>query len=142
MSADRSCALSPPDMLMLQRFGELIKDGFGCYPYLVGSVVKNPTSTAYRDIDIRLIFIEDDRVPDRNERKVLNAALSALAERMTGLRPIDFQIQSMAEANDDPANKGPRHALFTTWDDMTTTIYDEEEDTVIEFGTDGNPYPA
>lgn len=102
---------------MLQVYGHLIEAAFGHIPYVVGSAT---WSKAPRDVDVRLFM------PDRLYRhlfmssvahefeghasiatahlgahtrwSVVCAAFTALGKELTGL-PIDFQIQSQAEAN-------------------------------------------
>lgn len=92
--------LSPPDLRRLDWACAPIRQAFGTPPYLVGSVLMRPD---YRDIDIRLI-LDDEQVermfPTDGVRLLLNVALSDLIARAAGVRaPIDFQIQSMTEAN-------------------------------------------
>jgi hypothetical protein len=106
----RSTFLSPPDLHRLDWACRPIRDAFGNPPYLVGSVLTRPD---FRDIDIRLI-LDDDAVErmfnshgtyfddgDPNAiRLLVNIALSDLIARAAGVpAPIDFQIQSMTEAN-------------------------------------------
>ena len=101
--------LSPPDMHRLDWACVPIRRAFGTPPYLVGSVHTRPD---FRDIDIRLIL--DDEVVEGmfgvqgkwyqghtdRVRLLLNIALSDLIAKAAGLPwPIDFQIQSMTEAN-------------------------------------------
>lgn len=101
--------LSPPDFHRLNWACRPIRDAFGSPPYLVGSVLTRPD---FRDIDIRLIL--DDEAVERvfgvrgkffegepgAVRLLLNIALSDLIARAANApAPIDFQIQSMTEAN-------------------------------------------
>jgi hypothetical protein len=103
--------LSPPDFLRLNWACRPIKEAFGTYPYLVGSVLTRPD---YRDIDLRLILADDtyaamfgdmdgDPIGHRKRRPtllLLNIALSDLIQRSANPpAPIDFQFQSMTEAN-------------------------------------------
>jgi hypothetical protein len=106
----RSTFLSPPDLHRLDWACRPIRDAFGGPPYLVGSVLTRPD---FRDIDIRLIL--DDEAVERmfNShgtyfddgdpkaiRLLVNIALSDLIARAANApAPIDFQIQSMSEAN-------------------------------------------
>lgn len=94
--------LSPPDMHVLDwacvPVWKSIRDG-GLY--LVGSVMTRPD---FRDIDLRLIQHDErhaEMFADRpGEQKLLEVAISKLIESAAGLRwPIDFQFQSMTEAN-------------------------------------------
>jgi hypothetical protein len=119
----RASYLSPPDFKRLDWACERIRDAFGTPPYLVGSVTERPD---YRDIDLRLI-LDDDVVermfgadgrygtPEKPTpcalRQLLNIALSDFIQRMASPpAPIDFQIQSMSEAN-VPEHKGTRNPL-------------------------------
>lgn len=102
--------LSPPDLHRLNWACSPISQAFGEPPYLVGSVLTRPD---YRDIDIRLILDDEavERMFNTNGtyfdegnpnavRLLLNIALSDLIARAANApRPIDFQIQSMTEAN-------------------------------------------
>lgn len=99
--ADRSAFLSPPDLHRLDWACRPIARAFGTPPYLVGSALQRPD---YRDIDLRLILDDDafERMfADRPDLLLLlNIALSDLIARAANQRaPIDFQFQSMAEAN-------------------------------------------
>ncbi len=107
-----------PAALWLQEFGDLIFLAFGEPPYQVGSSL---TAKQWRDVDVRLILADekyaamgfgDPKNPHESPRWVAFVlAFSALGKQMTGL-PIDFQIQSQTEANDNPANDGVRSALI------------------------------
>lgn len=98
--------LSPPDLHRLNWACVPIREAFGAPPYLVGSVLTRPD---YRDIDIRLIlndeavarmFDASDRSSPNAVRLLLNIALSDLIAKAANMSaPIDFQIQSMSEAN-------------------------------------------
>lgn len=112
MADTRASFLSPPDFHRLNWACRPITEAFGEPPYLVGSVLTRPD---FRDIDIRLIL--DDEVVERMfgasgafglhcdgdpkaVRLLVNIALSDLiAKAANPPAPIDFQIQSMAEAN-------------------------------------------
>jgi len=93
--------LSPPELHRLDWACLPITQAFGNPPYLVGSVLTRPD---FRDIDIRLI-LDDDTVhrmfaDHPRARLLLNIALSDLiAKAASASAPIDFQIQSMSEAN-------------------------------------------
>lgn len=106
----RSTFLSPPDLHRLDWACRPIRDAFGGPPYLVGSCLTRPD---FRDIDIRLI-LDDEAVErmfnpngtyfDQGDLKAVrllfNIALSDLIARAANApAPIDFQIQSMTEAN-------------------------------------------
>jgi hypothetical protein len=101
--------LSPPDFHRLNWACRPVAQAFGSPPYLVGSVLTRPD---YRDIDLRLIL--DDDVFDSmfGEREgivshrrattllLMNIALSDLIQRAANPpAPIDFQFQSMTQAN-------------------------------------------
>lgn len=105
-----------PGAMHLEAFGQSIADAFGTCPYHVGS---SATSKTWRDVDVRLI-LDDDRFhalfPGFAAANhidafwsLLCAALSELGRVRTGL-PIDFQIQSMTEAN--AKYPGIRNPLF------------------------------
>ena len=106
-----------PQALLLQRFGQLIKDAFGETPYQVGSSLES--KTGWRDVDVRVILSDADYErlgfgdpvnPHCNAKWVaLVLAFSTLGREMTGL-PIDFQIQQQTLANKQP--HGKRSALF------------------------------
>jgi hypothetical protein len=97
----RAAFLSPPDLHRLDWACRPIFRAFGTPPYLVGSAMSRPD---YRDVDLRLI-LDDERFErmfagEQELVLLLNVALSDLIERSAGQRaPIDFQIQSMTEAN-------------------------------------------
>jgi hypothetical protein len=108
-SARAASYFSPPDFQRLNWACRPIMDAFGSPPYLVGSALTRPD---FRDIDIRLIL--DDAVVESmfgvrgqffqgepgRVRLLLNIALSDLIARAANApAPIDFQIQSMTEAN-------------------------------------------
>lgn len=106
-----------PAWLYLVRFGELVNDAFGDYPFLVGSAA---VGKQWRDVDVRLVLADEDyeriigRV-DIDERDnprcdAFGLAFSELGRKMTGL-PIDFQIQRRSSANRMFPSR-PRHALF------------------------------
>jgi hypothetical protein len=104
--------LSPPDFHRLNWACRPITEAFGTPPYLVGSVLARPD---FRDIDLRLILDDDAMVrwfgedgtygtPGRPTphplQLLLNIALSDLITKAASPpRPVDFQIQSMTEAN-------------------------------------------
>lgn len=99
--ADRCTFLSPPDLHRLDWACRPVARAFGTPPYLVGSALTRPD---FRDIDLRLI-LDDERFAEvfagqSDLLLLVNVALSDLIERSAGQRaPIDFQIQSMTEAN-------------------------------------------
>jgi hypothetical protein len=95
-----------PDFLLLEEFGQAVHAAFGDVPYLVGSATRGYD---WRDVDVRLILFDDrfeELFPGIDSTPRFDAgwaayclAFSLLGQRMTGL-PIDFQIQSMAYANE------------------------------------------
>lgn len=108
----RATYLSPPDFKRLDWACERIRDAFGEPVYLVGSVTERPD---YRDIDLRMILSDAKfkRMFGSNGRlrQLFNVALSDFVQRMASPpAPIDFQIQSMSEAN-VPEHKGTRNPL-------------------------------
>lgn len=105
----RATYLSPPDLYRLDWACRPIRLAFDTPPYLVGSTLER---VDYRDIDLRLIL--DDKRFKRlvggsgDLRLLLNIALSGLITATAGQRaPIDFQIQSMTEANAIPGKRVP-----------------------------------
>lgn len=105
----RATYLSPPDLYRLDWACRPIRLAFNTPPYLVGSALD---CVDFRDIDLRLI-LDDDRFSDLvggsgDLRLLLNIALSGLIASAAGQRaPIDFQIQSMSEANAIPGKRVP-----------------------------------
>lgn len=93
-----------PQGIWLVKFGEIIHDYFGEYPYQVGSSL---TTKDWRDVDVRLI-LDDNEFEKRfgtvhfaelnTKLAAITLAFCALGRAMTGL-PIDFQIQPMSWAN-------------------------------------------
>jgi hypothetical protein len=101
--------LSPPDFHRLDWACRPITAAFDAPVYLVGSVLRTPE---YRDIDLRLILPDDDERFTGPLRLVINIAVSDLIAKTAGLaRPIDFQIQTMTEAD---AEDGARNPLGVT----------------------------
>lgn len=113
MRAERTRANFLPwsKMVELHRFGGYVNDAFpSAYGvYLVGSVIKRAD---FRDIDVRLIFPDDefDRLfgplsAPRYENACWNAhciAWTHFGQSITGLL-IDFQIDRATEANEQYA---------------------------------------
>jgi hypothetical protein len=100
----RPLGVGMPAWIMLNEYGRMLHQAFGCYPLLVGSALarKDP-----RDIDVRIV-LDDDRYQrlvgklDECDRAgtrwaMLCAAFSALGRQVTGL-PIDFQLKTAASA--------------------------------------------
>ena len=105
--------LGMPTTLLFQQYGSLLWDAFDEVPYHVGSSL---IGNKWRDVDVRIILPDDEYKkiygnparPHENARWVATVlAFSLLGKTITGL-PIDFQIQSMTEANKD---KGARSAI-------------------------------
>ena len=94
-----------PGSILLQAFGQWIRDAFGHTAYQVGSSVHGKQ---WRDVDVRLILDDDEfyaLFPGYRHMHQIDAkwsfpcaAISALGKQQTGL-PVDFQIQPMTEAN-------------------------------------------
>jgi hypothetical protein len=123
----RATYLSPPDMNRLDWACRPIADAFGTALYLVGSALIRPD---YRDIDVRLILPDEDverlfgvdgahgtpaaPTPHRLQL-LLHIALSDLIAKAANLpAPVDFQIQSMTEAN--VPEHGHREPIGIRWD--------------------------
>lgn len=123
----RATYLSPPDLYRLDWACRPIFDAFGTPPYLVGSVFTRPD---YRDVDIRLILPDEDverlfgtegrygspNAPTPHALQLLfHVAFSDLIAKAANLSaPIDFQIQSMTEAN--VPEHGHREPIGIRWD--------------------------
>ncbi len=111
----RANFLSPPDLYRLDWACRPIADAFDTPVYLVGSVYTRPD---YRDVDLRLIL--DDTVYARmvlSEPWLLltNIAFSDLIAKAANLSvPVDFQLQSMSEAN--VPEHGHREPIGIRWD--------------------------
>lgn len=77
--------------------------------YLVGSASRTKD---FRDVDVRLIVADEyyNQLSDVVRLDRLHLAVSIWGEKATGL-PIDFQVQSMTEANNGEF-EGTRNALF------------------------------
>ncbi len=116
-----------PQNIMLHRFGRVVQEAFGDFPYLVGSATR---TKHWRDVDVRLILSDDDYVkiigkfekPQETNRRwaAFCLAFSLLGKQMTGL-PIDFQIQQQTDANAEYP-KQPRHALI-----LSAEIFHKDE---------------
>jgi hypothetical protein len=113
----KSCYLGAPEVFSLGLICQAIARAFGEHAcYLVGSCLERPD---FRDVDVRLILGDlkwKTLFGDTNNGEVLtfwaviNTALSEYISKRTGLR-IDFQIQSMTQANGKQHGDKPRHAL-------------------------------
>lgn len=105
-----------PATTLLEAFGQWLRDAFGAIADHVGSSLHGKT---WRDVDVRLMLDDEQfhalfpgyRYARQIDAKwsLVCAAISELGKRLTGL-PIDFQIQSVTEAN--AAYRGPRNPLF------------------------------
>lgn len=115
-SADDHVGVGMPAWLYLNRFGRVVYEAFGEWPYLVGSAARGKQ---WRDVDVRLILedAEYERLfGDPKQPRETNPtwvafvlAFTELGRKMTGL-PIDFQIDHQSTAN--RIHDGPRHALI------------------------------
>lgn len=95
-----------PGLIRLNLFGRIVDEVFGTMPYLVGSAARGKQ---WRDVDVRLILTDEEYrqwcgEPARPEWvnprwSGLCLAFATLGREMTGL-PVDFQIQTMAMANE------------------------------------------
>jgi hypothetical protein len=113
-----------PAWILLNEYGRMLHQAFGCYPFLVGSALERKDP---RDIDVRIV-LDDARYErlvgrlgecDRAGTRwaMLCAAFSALGRQVTGL-PIDFQLKTRASAAPEAAY--PRLPFGTTaaWSDV------------------------
>lgn len=100
-----------PEMYRLNAASRTVRaavDGVGLM--LVGSSL---TRQDYRDVDLRMILFDEDfaaRFPNSGWLMLANAAMSDWLATTTGL-PIDFQFQSMTEANSPEHDGKGRHPL-------------------------------
>lgn len=100
----RPLGVGMPGWLLLNEYGRMLHQAFGCYPLLVGSALsrKDP-----RDIDVRIVLddaryaalVGPTRECDRAGTRwaMLCLAFSALGRQVTGL-PIDFQLKTQNAA--------------------------------------------
>lgn len=111
MSENRATWIGVPDMYRLNVACRTVRaacDGVGLM--LVGSSL---TRRDYRDVDLRMILWDEDfaaRFPNAGWLMLANAAMSDWLAKSTGL-PIDFQFQSMTEANGVEHKDKLRHPL-------------------------------
>lgn len=113
----KACYVGAPEVFSLGQVCEVIAHAFGEHAcYLVGSCLQRPD---YRDVDVRLIlgdrkwqmlFGEGDNGEVLRFWSLINTALSEYIAKRTGLR-IDFQIQSMTQANGKMHGKKPRQSV-------------------------------
>ena len=101
----KHCYLGAPEVFSLGHICAFVSKAFGgdvCY--LVGSALEKPD---FRDVDVRLIMRDKKwrtLFGDAQDGQILpfwsliNTAISEYISKRTGLR-IDFQIQSMSQAN-------------------------------------------
>ena|SRR5688500_8957268 len=113
MAKSAAARVGMPGWLLLNVWADLVQDAFGETPYLVGSATRRKT---WRDVDVRLILADDlyaaafplrrghthpHPTPVGTAWSAVAMAFSALGRQLTGL-PIDFQVQSQAQANREP----------------------------------------
>lgn len=102
-----------PGWLLLNVFGDLVRDAFGETAYLVGSATRRKT---WRDVDVRVMLSDEvyaaayplrpgvalpHPIPVGTSWAAVSMAFSALGRQLTGL-PVDFQVQSQTQANAEP----------------------------------------
>lgn len=115
-----------PQGILLQQFGDYVRDAFGEVCYHVGSSLDK--KDGWRDVDVRLILddakyqalglgVDVKRTHHSRRWVAITLAWSAFGRQLTGL-PIDFQIQARSAVTEDEWNK-PRSALFTVYDDTS-----------------------
>lgn len=107
-----------PASLLLEQFGQVVRNAFGDDVYQVGSSLCHNGNTMWRDVDVRVLlddaeyeaqgFGNPEQAHSNMKWVAFTLAFSALGKAMTGL-PIDFQIQQRTHAN--TKDKGPRSAL-------------------------------
>ena len=114
-----------------------IRQAFGT-PYLVGSATQRPD---YRDVDVRVILFDDEFLQmfpgraDANARMESNlrcsivcSLVSQLLSRSTGL-PVDFQIQSMTQANTEKGTNRIPLGIIPVLDDPIPVSAESGTDT-------------
>jgi len=94
-------ALTPRQMFLLDEACKPLRKAFGT-PYLVGTA-GNLERTPYRDVDVRLILVDDKydalrAAMGQDAMFFLGLAIGEYLAARTGL-PIDFQLQRRSEAN-------------------------------------------
>lgn len=113
----RAHYIGAPEFFRLNQACRVVSEAFdfGYGVFLVGSSITRPN---YRDVDLRCIISDEDFTrlfPGMNEGQgwlhnpfwsLLCSSISLYIAHATGL-PIDFQIQSMTEANTKYG--GPEH---------------------------------
>jgi hypothetical protein len=114
----RASYLTVSEFYRLAQVVETINRAFDGTTYLVGSCTRRPD---YRDVDLRMILPDGDfarffpTVAEDSHLdghwKLTNMAISDWIDAAAHLsRPVDFQIQSMTEANRDYPGGG-RHPV-------------------------------
>ena len=113
----KHCYLGAPEVFSLGQICSVVSHAFGEHCcYMVGSVLERPD---FRDVDVRLImgdrkwqmlFGEGDNGEILRFWSLINTAISEYIAKRTGLR-IDFQIQSMTQANGKLHGKKPRQSV-------------------------------
>jgi len=125
-------SIGQPQGMLLNLFGEKLRDIFGEVAYHVGSSLTTEKTTHWRDVDVRLML--DDEVWDKLELgdpknphgsrrwRALCIVLSDYGRHATGL-PIDFQLQQRTYANEKfgRANNCQRSALLVVDDERKKT---------------------
>lgn len=115
-------SVGQPQGMLLNQFGEILRDVFGEVAYHVGSSLTTEKSAHWRDVDVRLML--DDEVwakmelgspenPHGNAKwRALCIVFSNYGKHMTDL-PIDFQLQQRTHANANYNNeKGCRRSAL------------------------------
>lgn len=115
-------SVGQPQGMLLNQFGEILRDAFGEVAYQVGSSLGEKTS-GWRDVDVRLML--DDEIWEAmalgnpadshgNQKwRALCIVFSNYGRHLTGL-PIDFQLQQRTHANTEYSGEkgGNRSALI------------------------------
>jgi hypothetical protein len=100
-------SVGQPQGMLLNEFGERLRDAFGEVAYHVGSSLGDKTS-GWRDVDVRLMLDDDvwqkmelgkpDNPHGNRKWRALCIVFSDYGRHLTGL-PIDFQLQQRTHAN-------------------------------------------
>lgn len=100
-------SVGQPQGMLLNEFGERLRDAFGEIAYHVGSSLNDKT-VSWRDVDVRLMLDDDvwesmnlgnpDNPHGSRKWRALCIVFSEYGRNLTGL-PIDFQLQQKTHAN-------------------------------------------
>ena len=115
-------SVGQPQGMLLNEFGERLRDAFGEVAYHVGSSLTTEKTTHWRDVDVRLMLdddawekmqLGDPANPHGNAKwRAFCIVFSDYGRHLTGL-PIDFQLQQRTHANANySVEKGGRRSAL------------------------------